>query len=407
MKKYDVLIIGGGPAGMMAAISAAINGKSVILLEKNEGLGKKLLATGNGRCNITNANVLASNFYGSSENFFNAIYSQFNNLETIKFFESIGLILKEEERGRIFPITNQASSVLEALIYKMRDLGVEIKTKAEVKKIIKKDFWEIILGNGLVYHSANIVLTTGGKAAFQFGSSGDGLFWAKNLGHDIVPISSSLVPLETKEEWPKKVQGLRVDAGVNILVDSIIQGNKRGDFLFTHFGVSGPTVLGLSRIASTNEGSLVELLVDFFPNINEKDLDAQIEKILSASGAKNIKNSLTGVIPLNLIPIILNNAKVSGDIKAAEVSKSARQQIISELKRSKLTVLKTRPLKEAQVSAGGISEKNINPLTLESKVVKNLFFAGEIINVDGDSGGFNLQWAWSSGYVAGKFAADY
>jgi len=402
MKKYDVLIIGGGPSGMMAAISAANSGKSVMLLEKNESLGKKLLATGNGRCNITNAHISANNFYGCSKNFFNTIYNQFDNLKTINFFESIGLILKEEERGRIFPITNQATSVLDALVYKMRDLGVEIKTKTEVKKIVKKEYWEVILVNGTIYNSNNLVLTTGGKAAFQFGSSGDGFFWAKNLGHDIAPVSASLVSLEIKEEWPRKVQGLKVNVAVNILVDSKNHGNKKGDLLFTHFGVSGPTILGLSRIAATNESKLVELVIDFFPNMCERSLDAQITKILSVSGAKKIKNALTGIIPLNLIPVLLNNAKINGDIKATEISRIERKKIINELKRSKLTVLKTRPLKEAQVTAGGVSEKSINFLTLESKIVNNLFFAGEIINIDGDSGGFNLQWAWSSGFVAGK-----
>ncbi len=403
MKKYDVAIIGAGPAGIMAAITASEKGKQVILIEKNPEIGRKILATGNGRCNITNKNVTADRFYGADKKFINEVLSQFDQNKAMNFFNELGLLLKEEDRGRMFPRTNQASSVVNVLSDKLSENKVTILVNSLVKKIEKKEAWNVILENGNVINTKKLIITTGGKAAHFLGSSGDGLFWARNLGHTITPLYAALVPIETKESWVKEVQGVKVEAKVWGTKGEKIISQKQGDLLFTHFGLSGPSIMSMARkIAPEFGDSKVELHIDLFPEIEKNELDGSVSKSLELNGKKAIKNALVGVLPQRLIEVILTLSSVNIDKKSAEIGKVERGNILSNMKDLTLTVSGLRPLKEAQVTAGGIETNEINAQTLESKIVKDLYFAGEIIDVDGDSGGFNLQWAWSSGYVAGK-----
>lgn len=404
--EFDVAIIGAGPAGISAAIFAAEKGKKVVLLEKNSQIGRKILATGNGRCNITNRNIEVDRYHSTDQNFVAEILKKFNQTETMEFFESLGLILKEEDRGRVFPRTNQASSVVSALNHKLIESNVHILTDFVVKEVEKSSFWDLTSADGRVIRASKLIIATGGKAAHHLGSSGDGLYWAKKLGHTVSPIYAALVPVETAEEWPAEVQGIKVEANVKVMFDDKEVSNRSGDLLFTHFGVSGPAVMSQAgKIAPLLEKGPVLLSIDIFPEINEDKLNQKLTDIFANSGAKAVKNALLGVAPANLLPVILRNAIVDPDKKAAEISKEERKKIIDNIKSMKLSVKKIRPLREAQVTSGGVELSEVNPETLESRIISELYFAGEILNVDGDSGGFNLQWAWSSGFVAGSNAA--
>jgi len=405
-KHYNVAVVGGGPAGIMAAIFAARADASVVLLEKNEAVGRKILATGNGRCNITNRNIPISRYHGSDITFAEPIFADFGSHETIEFFESIGVLLKEEDRGRIFPRTDQASTVVNALRAELTKYDVTIHTGFTVKRLEPGEPWHISDENGKQITADKVILTTGGKAAHQFGSSGDGLFWAKNFGHEIVPIHAALVPLETTDDFVKDIMGIRLVAHVSLLADGKLIASRDGDILFTHYGISGPAAMGLAREVDPLliAGRKAELSIDMMPDLTAEKLDETIVGLAAADGKKAVKTLLAVVLPKNLVPHILATCRIKDNQKAAEISKSVRQDIVSTIKDFRLGISKVRPLKEAQVTAGGITTSEVTP-NLESKIVPGLYFAGEILDIDGDSGGFNLQWAWSSGKVAGEAAA--
>jgi len=402
MKRYDVAIIGGGAAGMMAGIWASQNGKSVIIIERNEKLGKKIYATGNGRCNLTNINTNISKYHGANGEFVKSILNQFDQFKTVKFFESLGLIVKEEDNGRIFPRNDQASSVVEALGYKLNKNNVCVKLNSLVRKINKNKEWKITLDNGDEIIASKLIITTGGKSAHQFGSSGDGYFWAKNLGHTIIEQFPALVPVEAKEEWVKNLQGLKIEARVKICVNEKIISEKYGDLLFTHFGLSGPAIMSQASIISKNiNGSGLSIILDLFSDKEICEIDTILAKIFSQNGAKSLKNCLGGLVSPRFAEQILINLGLDANKKSAEVSKEIRHDIAEILKNLKITPRGVRSYKESQVTSGGIDCDEIDAKALESDIVPGLFFAGEILDVDGDSGGYNLQWAWSSGYVAG------
>ncbi len=406
-KIYDVLVIGAGPAGITASLSAAEGGASVVLLEKNPYIGKKILATGNGRCNITNKNVEIQKYHGDPELAI-SIIRKFDQNETISYFESLGLLLKEEDRGRMFPITNQASSVVKILEEELKNKRVTVKTGCEIRKIIKNNnFFEITDTKNIIYKCRSLIIATGGKAAHQFGSSGDGLYWAKNFGHTIAPIYAALVPIETNTDITKTLQGLKIEGKISAFSSSQQIAESSGDILFTHYGLSGPAVMSIARlIAPFLEKKKVILKIDLFPEKRENELDQMLEKILKDSGTKSIRNSLLGLLPQKLIPILLAISMIHESKKSAEISKKLRLNLVKNMKKLEFEVSKIRPLKEAQVTAGGVDTNEINADTLESKIVKGLYFAGEILNVDADSGGYNLQWCWSSGKIAGNSASQ-
>lgn len=406
MNKFHLAIIGGGAAGSMAAISAASKNKSVILLERNDKIGKKILATGNGRCNLTNINAAADRYHGASPEFINSVLRKFDQRKTMSFFESLGIILKEEDNGRIFPRNNQASTIRDTLEYEIKRKNVCIKTNSLVRKIEKNIDWQILLENGQEIRAEKLIITTGGKAACQFGSSGDGYYWAEKLGHKINTTYPALVPIETEEKWVKDVQGTKVEGKVSVSLSNKIIGHKQEDILFTHFGLSGPAVMAQARLMAAKIGSdSLKIHLDLFPEISNKDLNEKIKKIFETSGAKFVKNCLGGAIPVNLAVVILRNISINPEKKVATISKVDREKIVVNLKNIELTPKKLLSFKEAQVTSGGVCADEINPETMESKIVPGLYFAGEIIDVDGDSGGFNLQWAWSSGHLAGISAS--
>lgn len=406
MKKNDLAIIGAGPAGIMAAITASKNNQSVVLIDRNQVIGRKILATGNGRCNITNRLANPLNYHGADFLFIQKVLKNFDQFDTISFFENLGLVLKEEDSGRMFPRTNQATTVVDALEHELVSLGVSVKLNSLVRSIKNNGQWEIFLENKETIMADKLILALGGQAACHLGSSGDGYYWAKNLGHTIVPIYPALVPIETIETWPREVQGLKVEAKVTGLIDGEIIREKEGDVLFTHFGLSGPAAMAEAGAVGQAVGNKkAKIILDLFPDKSIQELDDLLKKSLDVNGAKQIKNTLAGFIPLNLCIVIMNNLDINPDKKTAEITKEERQKIIQALKRLTLNVKSLRPFKEAQVTSGGISTEEIDPETMESKIIKGLYFAGEIMDVDGDSGGFNLQWAWSTGYTAGLAAS--
>lgn len=406
MKKYDIAIIGAGPAGIMAAITASDKGKRVALIDRNPQLGRKLLATGNGRCNLTNRYVALDRYHGANPEFIQTVLSQFDQHAALEFFEDLGLVLKEESNGRMFPRTNQASSVVEVLRQRLVRNKVDILPEAQVMEIERSPLWKISLNSGKIIQSVKLIIATGGRAAHYLGSTGDGFSWAKKLGHSLTLMHAALVPIEVAEQWPKEAQGIKVDARVwSTCADEIIC-ESTGDLLFTSYGVSGPAVMAQARnIAPILKTSKVLLHVDIFPDITEEQLDQTVLRIFGSDGRKSIKDALAGLLPSGLIPIIIGLAELDETSRVADIKRNKRLHIVRILKNLTLTVSKLRPYKEAQVTAGGVDCEEINPQSMESRLVNGLYFAGEILDVDGDSGGFNLQWAWSSGYVAGKAAS--
>ena len=403
METYELAIIGAGPAGLMAAITASQKCRDIILLEKNEFIGRKVLATGNGRCNLTNKNISSDNYHGASAAFIESILRKFNQDQTMGFFESSGVALKEEDRGRIFPRSNQASTIVEAFKNAIEESDITLKTGINVKSVNRGSCFTIKTEEGQIFEAKKLILSTGGKASFQFGSSGDGIFWAGKLGHRIVPVFAALVPIETREIWVKEIQGIKIDAIITTKVDNKTIQKSSGDCLFTNFGLSGSAVMAQAGKISPLIGiNTVKIFIDLYPEITEENLDQKLDQIFKINIRKTLSNSLAGLFSARLVPVILNLAEVDQNINASKISKTERHRIVKCIKGMELTVKKVRPLKEAQVSCGGIDTAEINQNTLESKLIKGLYFAGEIMDVDGDSGGFNLQWAWSSGFTAGQ-----
>ena len=387
---------------MMAAITASANGKRVVLIDKNPQPGRKLLATGNGRCNLTNVNASIDNFYGGDMKFIETVISRFDQRKTIDFFRGLGLVLKEEENCRVFPRTNQASSVLSVLIRRLERNGVELLLDTPVSGIERTAVWEITTGKGEKIQSNILILATGGKSVQNLGSSGDGWFWAKKLGHTLTPYYPALVPMETVESWPKELQGLRVDALVWSTCDGKTIRTSVGDVLFTSYGVSGPAIMAhAGGIAPLMQDNAVLLHIDLFPDMQIEELSLLIQEMLTSDPDRPLSDALIGLLPDGLIRTIIRLSGLKETLKSEKISTHNRQNIAVTLKDITLTVSALRPYKESQVTAGGLNCDEIDPRTLQSRLVKGLYFAGEMLDCDGDSGGYNLQWAWSSGYVAG------
>ena len=408
MKK--IIVVGGGAAGIMAAIRAAEGGASVILFEKMPQVGRKLGITGKGRCNLTNAAdnaEIIKNIPGNGKFLFSAL-NNFSSADTVNFFENLGVATKIERGGRIFPVSDDASEVIDALIRKMALLGVEIRNNSPVTEIIARNKKIVgVLVGGKIFECDAAILATGGASYPKTGSTGDGFRLAKRIGHTITEILPALVPLEVEEDI-KSLQGLSLrNIRVKLLADGKKIAEQFGEMLFTHFGLSGPIILTLSRQAAQllAEKKFVEVEINLKPALTPEQLDARILRDFEKFKHKAIKNALVELLPGKLIQIVLDRAFIDENKKIDEIKQAERRRLVEILRGLPLTVTKTRPIAEAIVTSGGISVKEINPRTMESKIVKNLYIVGEVADVDGFTGGFNLQAAWAMGNLAGKFAA--
>ena len=410
-----VVIIGGGPAGMIAGIKAAKEGNKVYIYEKNKMLGKKLLITGKGRCNITSSidmDEFIKNVPGNGRFLYSAFQS-FTNQDIINLLKENGVKVKEERGNRIFPVSDSAQDVLNALIKELKKNNVQIREDSAVEKIVVKDgiVKGIVLKNKQEIDADKVILATGGKSYPGTGSTGDGYKMVEKLGHTITKVQGSLVPLKADLDICKELQGLSL-RNVGILIKDI-QNNKKiyedfGEMLFTHFGVSGPTILSGSahilRYKNIDEllrEGKVKLYIDLKPALTEEVLNSRLLRDFEENKNKAFKNSLDNLLPKKMIDMVIELSNINENKKVNEITKEERLNLIRLLKNFEVTIDGFRPIEEAIVTAGGINIKEINPKTMESKLVSGLFFAGEVIDVDAYTGGFNLQIAYSTGYVAG------
>ncbi len=410
----NTVIIGGGPAGLMAAISSAKNGDKVTIIEKMNSCGKKLLITGKGRCNITNNAQMDKFMENTPTNpkFLYGVFNNFTNKDIIELLKNEGVKTKVERGERVFPVSDRAQDVLEALLHILRKQNVQILTNTTAKRIITDDEKNVLgveLDDGKEIKTDKIILATGGKSYPVTGSTGDGYKLAKDLGHTITKIEPSLVPLTSHDEVCKELQGLSLrNVAIQLQICDKVVYKDFGEMLFTHFGVSGPIVLSASsylvktkNIEQILKGGKVELEIDLKPALSEEKLDARILRDFEEQKNKQFKNSLDKLLPQKLIPVIIEKTNINGSKKINEITKQERQKLVKELKHFRISINGTRPIEEAIVTSGGINIKEINPKTMESKLISGLYFAGEVIDVDCLTGGYNLQVAWSTGYTAG------
>lgn len=411
-----VIVVGGGPAGMMSAITSAENGNEVILIEKMPTFGKKMLITGKGRCNITSSLYMSDFIKNTPGNgtFLYSAFQNYTNRDIIDFLKSQGLEVKEERGNRVFPVTDKSIDVVNCFLKRINELGIKCKLNTRVEKILIKE--NKVLGvrtEKEIIQADKIILATGGKSYPLTGSTGDGYKMASELGHEIVKIKPSLVPLEVYEKDEcKSLQGLSLK---NIKIKFIdIEKNKIiyedfGEMIFTHFGISGPTILSgsahLVRYKNIDEllkNKKIKLNIDLKPALTEEQLDNRILRDFKEVKNKQFKHSLDKLLPQKMIQTIIENSKIDPEKRVNEITREERKRLINNLKKLEVTIKGFRPVEEAIITSGGVNVKEINPKTMESKLINGLYFAGEIIDVDAYTGGFNLQIAYSTGYTAGQ-----
>ena len=441
----DIVVIGAGPAGMMAAIVAAQAGHQVTLLEKNEKIGQKLFITGKGRCNVTNAceiEDLFSNVMEHDKFLYSAIYG-FDNQAVMHFFENAGCKLKIERGQRVFPESDHSSDIIKALDAQMKLSGVKLLLNREVDSILtqkleeeknqqedtkeqepndkykkkktnknKKKQTAVVIGvklkKGEIISAQRVIVATGGISYVLTGSTGDGYRFAKECGHSITELSPALVPFQVEEDWCKELQGLSLR---NVTATVEVEGKKIysdfGEMLFTHYGVSGPLILSASSYyVHKAKGKQAKLYIDLKPALSREQLDKRILREFDENKNKQFKNAITSLFPAKLLPIIPMLAKINPDKKVNEITKEERECFVEVIKHMELTITGLRDYNEAIVTKGGVDVSEISPSSMESKLVKGLYFAGEVLDLDALTGGFNLQIAWSTGYLAGISAAD-
>ncbi len=410
-----VIVVGGGPAGMMAAITAAEKGNDVTIIEKMPMFGKKLLITGKGRCNITSSLYMSEFIKNTPGNgkFLYSAFQNYTNQDIIEFLKKQGLEVKEERGNRIFPVTDKSVDVLNCFKKRIDELKIKYKLNTKVEKVLIKNNEVIaIRTNRDIIQTNKIILATGGKSYPLTGSTGDGYKIAKDIGHTIVTIKPSLVPMEVYEkEMCKKLQGLSLrNVGIKIIDNDRkkIVYEDFGETIFTHFGISGPIILsGSAHLVKYKDidyllkKKYVEIKIDLKPALTEEQLDDRILRDFSEVKNKQFKHSLGKLLPQKMIPVIIELSKIDENKKVNEVTKEERKKLVQLLKNFTITIKDFRPVEEAIITCGGINTKEIDPKTMESKIIKGLYFAGEIIDVDSYTGGFNLQIAYSTGYTAG------
>lgn len=411
-----VAVIGGGAAGMMAAVSAAEEGRRVVLYEKNEKLGKKLFITGKGRCNVTNAcetEELFGSVVSNAKFLYSAFYG-FDNRQVMQFFEAAGCPLKVERGNRVFPVSDHSSDVIKALKKRLDELQVTVCLNTTILKVLVEKTEEgvkvrgVRLASGKEERADAVIVATGGISYAATGSTGDGFRFAEQTGHSLTERRPSLVPLEAEESFCKDLMGLSLK---NVEV-ALTYKNKElyrdfGEMLFTHFGVSGPLILSASsRYVQKAYGQKAALSIDLKPALSMEQLDKRLLREFEANKNKAFKNALGSLFPAKLIPVMIILSGIAADKRVNEITKEERKQFAALIKSLPLTITGCRGFDEAVITMGGVSVKDVNPSTMESKKVQGLFFAGEVLDLDAVTGGFNLQIAWSTGYLAGKGAGQ-
>lgn len=402
-----IAVIGGGPSGIVAAGFASSKHKNVKLFEKNNKLGKKLFITGKGRCNITN-NMDIENFLDNvttnKDFLYSALYS-FTNTDILSLLSNYNLKTKAERGGRVFPVSNKSSDVIKAFKKFLIEKNVNVILNKEVNKIIwKNSFFVLEFKDGSNEKFDKVIVATGGKSYPVTGSTGDGYRFAKHLGHSIIDLKPALVPCEVRENWVKDIQGLTLkNVSISAFIDNRKVYENFGEMLFTHFGITGPIVLTMSNIINkyVEQKRKINFFIDLKPALSLEKLDNRILRDFDKYNNKQVKNGLKDLLPQNLIPIVLKLSGIAEEKSINQITKEERNRLTKTIKNMKLSFLKFRPLDEAIVTSGGVSTLEIDPSTMESKLISGLFFAGEVIDVEALTGGYNLQIAYSTGYLAG------
>lgn len=399
-----VIVIGAGPAGIMAAIHASKK-HNVTILDGNDRIGKKLFITGKGRCNVTNSKDISEFFDyipGNPHFLYSALYS-YTNEDTMNFFENVGIKLKVERGGRVFPMSDKSSDIIKGLSIGLKESNVQVKLNSKVTNIIY-DANKIVgveINNSTKLYGDYFIIATGGASYPLTGSRGEGQKFAKKLGHTIIELKPSLVPIELNEPWLKDLMGLSLkNISLSVLKNNKVLYKNQGEMLFTNYGISGPLVLSGSRYVK-NEGSY-EASIDLKPALNESELDKRIQKDFLKYQNKEFKNALDDLLPKKLIPLIINLSNIPLDKKVNVITKEERKKLLHILKDLRVKIKGLRPIEEAIVTAGGVNTLEIDPSTMKSKIISNLSFAGEVIDVDAFTGGYNVQIALSTGYIAGN-----
>ncbi|NLI13893.1 MAG: NAD(P)/FAD-dependent oxidoreductase [Peptococcaceae bacterium] len=406
---YDLIVIGGGPAGMLGAATAGARGLKVLLAEKNDRPGRKLAITGNGRCNVTNSGGIDDfqrNIVSNGRFLYGAL-AGFDSRHLIALLNVLGVKVKVEQGGRVFPVSDRAGDVVEALQRHLRSNKVELKTGARVKEVMVRDnrVSGVLLADNSRLNSSNVLLATGGMSYKHTGSTGDGYDMARQLGHTIIEPRPALTPLVASDQWVKPLQGVSLEnIKIQALPDPRLE--QTGELLFTHFGISGPAVLNLSSWLGSRTGYPVKVKIDLFPSLSNEQLAERLRLCFRQNAGKLLKNSLSELLPRRMIQAVLSIAEVSPDKQVDQLSRAELLRLTHTLKNIILHIKGTRPLNESIVTGGGVSTAEINPTTMESKIVKGLYFAGEIIDVDALTGGYNLQIAFATGYLSGAGAAS-
>ncbi len=407
--EYDVTVIGGGASGLMASICAARTGATVAIIEHNNRVGKKILSTGNGKCNYTNESMGTSYYYGADPDFIASILKQFSRDDTLAFFQELGIQPLVQRGGYYYPASEQAQAVLDVLRMEMRRLKIPTYLDLNIRQMRKcSDYFEIHLSDGTLLSSRKVILATGGAAASKLGSDGTGYALATQLGHHVIPLVPALVALEASDAWCKSLAGVRAKGKVSLLIDGKLIAEDQGEIQFTAQGISGIPVFQISRFAAYGclEKKTVTAVIQLFPDYSAVWMEELLfQRFHSRGGDKTCEEACIGLLNKKLIPILLQNAGISCTKLAVTIESRQIKKLARELSHFTFHIVGTKGLESAQVTAGGIDVNEVHPESLESRLCPGLYFAGEILNVDGICGGYNLQWAWSSGYVTGTATA--
>jgi len=415
MKKGRVIVIGGGAAGTMAAGQAAAEGADVVLLEKMPRIGRKIAISGKGRCNLTNAGDIRDfvKYYPGNGKFLYSSLMQFNNIDLVNFFKQYGVETKIERDGKVFPVKDDSEVVVKALESFLKANGVKVYLQTPASEVIigdRKQVSGVRTKSGDIIQADAVIVAAGGASYPGTGSTGDGYDFARKLGHNVISPLPALVPLKTLEQWPRELQGLTLkNVEASLWIDDKEQAKAFGEMLFTHFGISGPIILTLSRnvaqALSKNRKAVIK--VNLKPDLSFEQLEHIVQNYFQKNINKLLRNSLNDLLPRSIIPVVIKLAGINPDKAVNEITKEERIKLISLLQNLPINVVGTLGLTAAMVTSGGVDVKEVNPATMESRLIKGLFWAGEVLDIDGVTGGYNLQAAFATGYKAGKAAAKY